>query len=450
METLIGILVKAAQLILSLSLLVFIHELGHFLAARAFGIRCDKFYIFFDAWGKKLWSKKIGDTEYGIGWLPLGGYVKIAGMIDESMDKDQLKNEPEPDEFRSKPAWQRFIVMIGGIVMNVVLGIIIFTGLLKIGEKTYTDPNSFEQGMVAHELGEEIGFKDGDKILTINGDKPVRYQDLYSPALRFGGEVMVDRNGQQVNIVLPDTIFSDKRPMYGFGEKVTFESDYTKGKLSKIDGTEVDNSGIFQKGDQLIAVDGQPISNFQDMRERISSKKDKDISVKIDRSGQIQTVKMELDSIGRMGVNLNAELLEKGVQHNYTMGQATKYAVKEGWDAIAINGKGMLMMAMGKLPVLENLQSPIGIANFFGDTFNWYRFWKLTGLISFILAFMNILPIPALDGGHMMFILFEVILGRPLSDATLERAQMIGMLLLIPLMLIILAKDAITGILNLF
>lgn len=451
-------LIMAAQLILALSLLVFIHELGHFLAARAFGIRCDKFYIFFDAFGKKLWSKKIGGTEYGIGWLPLGGYVKIAGMIDESMDKDQMDLPPEPDEFRSKPAWQRFIVMIGGIVFNVILGIIVFTGLLKFGFKEYTDPASFGQGIVANELGEQFGFQDGDIPIAINGEPAVRWKDLVSPGIRFGADITVKRGGEELTIIVPDTLYSERRQIFGrYGDvevqDVVATSFKEKPKLLRalfenlglmepiVFPEGVDNTAVLKKGDKVLAVNGQQVDNFSDMSDFLGHHKNKTVSLQVERDGQKQDLRVKSDSIGRIGVMVDSKVTDTDVKKPYTTGQAFKYAVKEGWETIYFNAKGFALIFAGKIPFLESVQSPIGIAKFFGPTWDWLRFWYLTGLISLVLAFMNILPIPALDGGHMLFILIELIIGRPLSDTFLERAQMLGMLILIPFMLLILGKD---------
>ncbi len=427
-------LIMTLQLILSLSLLVFIHELGHFLAAKAFGMRVEKFYIFFD-WGGKIWSKQIGETEYGIGLIPLGGYVKIAGMIDESMDKEQMAQEPQEWEFRSKPAWQRFIVMIGGIVMNILLGLIIFAGYNMYFDKDYIPVSELnKEGVYAMPMAEEFGFKTGDKILSINGEVPERAKDLSNIGVFFGSEWEIERNGQKMNLSMPDTLF--RRAKEGFlgpmNQKVSV--------LAVADGSGAAKGGL-QKDDVITKVNNQQVRNFFDFKKEAEKAKNKSINITVNRGNKPLSLTCAVDSLGRLGFNPIVSSEEYYPRTDYSWGSAFAFGAKEGWDAIYYNAKGFALIFAGKISAVESIQSPIGIAKIFGGDWQWDRFWKLTGLISFVLAFMNILPIPALDGGHMVFLAVEMLRGKPLSDAFLEKAQIVGFIILLPLMMFAIGKD---------
>ncbi|MCB9042566.1 MAG: RIP metalloprotease RseP [Chitinophagales bacterium] len=391
-------------------------------------------FIFFDAWGTKLWSKKIGETEYGIGWLPLGGYVKIAGMIDESMDTEKMKAPPQPWEFRSKPAWQRFIVMIGGIVMNVLLGIVIFAFYLHHYDKDYLPVAAMDKGIYAFEAGEELGFKTGDKLLSINGKSPNRFEDYRSMELLFGADVKVERNGQTVDIQLPDTLFSRK------GEDYFVPYNHKIEVLGVLEGSAADKAKL-QKGDYVVGLKDELVENFGEMQAKLELYKNQTVPLDIERDGKMQTVEVAIDSTGKIGFFPFFNYKAVNIVKPYSWAESFKYGIKEGWEAIYFNAKGIGLMFTGKINPVESMQSPIGIAKFFGSVWNWQRFWRITGLLSFVLAFMNILPIPALDGGHILFIIIETLRGKPLSDKFLERAQIAGMLLLIPLMILIMAKD---------
>ena len=276
------VVIQIAQLILALTILVFIHELGHFMAARMFGIRVEKFFIFFDAYGKKLWSIKRGDTEYGIGWLPLGGYVKIAGMIDESMDKDAMKKPAEPWELRSKPNWQKFIVMIGGIVMNVILGIILYVFILANYSKNYTTVEGVNNagGIYATEAGKKYGFETGDKLVSINGRSYERLDDYVSARLYFGSDVVVDRNGKQIELVVADSAFKDKmRGEVLFDLKATIKIEDFSDSLKN-----AKEAGL-QKGDILKAIDSVPVEYFTQMSEMFKARKGQSVPITVDRNG---------------------------------------------------------------------------------------------------------------------------------------------------------------------
>ena len=441
------VVIKVAQLLLGLSLLVFVHELGHFLAAKAFNMRVDKFFIFFDAWGKKIWSKKIGETEYGIGWLPLGGYVRIAGMIDETQDAEQLSEEPEEWEFRSKPAWQRFIVMIGGVVMNVITGLIIFTMFLHTFEKEYLPVTELnKQGIFAHDAAQEVGLKTGDKIVAINGTAPERFKELTSIKVLLGAKLTVERNGKMVDVQVPEGFFEKLkgRPFIEPMEQyVLIESFDIPGGSPKYG----QKAGL-KKGDRLTAINGEKVMRFSDLVDYLDkavTENDRTnnvggiAEVEVEREGKRLSFISKVDTAGKLGF---APGFDYPYQfEKYTWGSAFKYSYREGWELIMSQLVAFKMMFTGKLNPSDSLASPIAIAQVYGSEWDWARFWKITGLLSFILAFMNILPIPALDGGHIMFIIIETIIGRKLSDQFMEKAQIFGFVLLMGLMVFAFGND---------
>ncbi len=431
METLI----MTGQLMLGLGLLVFIHELGHFLAARAFGIRVEKFYIFFDFGGWKIFSKKIGETEYGIGWFPLGGYVKISGMIDESMDKTYQTSEPQPWEFRSKPAWQRFIVMIGGITMNVILGILIFAFWLLQYKQAYLPPENISDGIYAYELARKHGLQTGDKILEINGKPVHRSIDLMSLKVFFGANLKIDRGGEIVNIDLPDDLFQNfktAKDMFIATENFPFAVDSILTESAA-------NAGL-RKGDKILRFNGELVGSYGEMRELTIKNASQTVNLLVVRNGDTLSISPPVSEEGTIGFT-HTPYPDPYLREKYTMASAFYYGSKDGWEAIWFNAVGLVKIVTGQVKASESIQSPIGIAQIYGGVWRWERFWYLTGLISFILAFMNLLPIPALDGGHVMFIIFEAIRGKPVSDKFLERAQVVGMVILLVLMTFAFGND---------
>ncbi|MDZ4846563.1 MAG: RIP metalloprotease RseP [Chitinophagales bacterium] len=430
-----GVLIMAAQLLLGLGLLVFIHELGHFLAARAFGIRVEKFYIFFDFNGWKLWSKTIGDTEYGIGWFPLGGYVKISGMVDESMDKSFQTTEPQPWEFRSKPTWQRFIVMVGGITMNVILGIFIFAYWLLQFKKEYLPPESLKDGIYAYQLARDNGLQTGDKILEINGKPVQRSIDLMSLKVFFGAKLKIDRHGEIVEVDLPDDLFQKfktAKDMFITTENFPFMVD-------SVVSEEAIKAGL-QAGDRIISFNDEPVESFGEMRELTVANAKKTANLRIVRGSDTLGISAPVSEFGTIGFT-HAPSPNPYEHKKYTLANAFYFGAKDGWEAIYFNAVGLGKIATRQVSASDSVQSPIAIAQIYGPVWDWNRFWYLTGLISFILAFMNLLPIPALDGGHVMFIIYEVIRGKPVSDKFLERAQVVGMVLLLTLMTFAFGND---------
>jgi regulator of sigma E protease len=428
-------LIMAAQLILGLSILVILHELGHYLAARAFGIRVEKFYLFFDAWGVKLLSFRVGETEYGIGWLPLGGYVKIAGMIDESMDKEAMKKPPQPWEFRSKPAWQRLIVMLGGVTVNAILGVLIFAFVLLKYNQEYLPNESVTDGIYAYELGRKIGFQTGDQILTVDGKKVERFSDILSTRVFFGSHLEVKRGNETVVIDVPDDFY--RRLKDNPGNRIISADNFPFVIDSVVPGMPAAEAG-FLEGDAVIAMDGERIGSWGAFAEHVGARKGMMVQALVARSGDTVLHTVPVDTNGRIGV------FASDVQYPlraYTLGSAMRYGLKDAIDLMVANVKGFGKILSGKEKATESLQGPIGIAQIYGGEWLWSKFWFITGLLSLILAFMNILPIPALDGGHVIFLTLEVITRRKFSDAFMEKAQLVGMVLLLALMAFVIGND---------
>jgi regulator of sigma E protease len=437
-------LVMAAQLILGLAILVTLHELGHFLAARAFGIRVEKFYLFFDAWGFKFFSFKKGDTEYGIGWLPLGGYVKIAGMIDESMDTDAMKQEPQPWEFRSKPAWQRLIVMVGGVTMNVILGIAIYSFSLLHYEQTYLSNDAVADGIYSFELGKKIGLETGDKIIAINGKPVKRFEDVLSGRVIFGSTLTVDRQGKTVYVVVPDDFY---RQVSQAG-RGNFISTYRWNLVvdSVFSGKPAEMAGL-KKGDKITAINNMQVVSPLDFKNQIKENKNKPITLMVIREKESKMIQPVVSDSGTIGISHTIEFGDYPMT-TYQVGSAISYGASDALDAIVTNLKGLKRIFTGHEKASESLQGPIGIATIYGGIWDWRRFWLITGLLSMVLAFMNILPIPALDGGHVIFLSIEAITQRKFSDKFMERAQIVGMVILLALMAYTIGNDIWKHVIN--
>ncbi len=424
------------QLLMGLSLLVILHEFGHYIAARAFGIKVEKFYLFFDAWGIKLFKFKKGNTEYGIGWLPLGGYVKISGMIDESMDKEALKQPAQPWEFRSKPAWQRLIVMVGGVVMNLIVGLIIFTAInLSYTNKYIPTSEVNKTGIYAFETGRNLGFQTGDKLLEVNGKKIKRFEDAVSIDVLFGSQITVERNKQKIIINVPDSTY---RIYKTNNTQIIGPYNYNFTVDSVMPNSNAQKAGI-QKGDKFISVNNENITSFGLFTEILKKYRGTTANIKIERQNNTISLSANIDSVGKLGF---LQSMDKYKLEKYTFAEATKYGTSEAFETIIVNAKGVGKIFEGKEKVQESLQGPIGMAKIYGGTWgDWYRFWRITGLISMILAVMIILPIPALDGGHVIFLTIEVITGKKFSDKFMENAQMVGMILLLSLMVFVIGND---------
>ncbi|MGM1429077.1 RIP metalloprotease RseP [Sphingobacterium lactis] len=429
-----GIVIMVGQVLLGLSLLIILHELGHFLAARAFGIKVEKFYLFFDAWGVKLFKFNYKGCEYGIGWLPLGGYVKIAGMIDESMDTEQMKGEPQPWEFRSKPAWQRLIVMLGGIIVNVIVGILVFWMLtFKYGSSDVDNTQLY--GVKPGIIGTKVGIQEGDKILAVNGKKAnLFYQDLMTSEVLMGDAVLtVERAGQTLDIRLPKDILNDV-------------SDHKRNELVQpmfkmLPVTLIEKNSRAEKmglavGDSIVSINGKAVQKLDDFKAEVEASKNKEITLDVIRNGNTVALKAPADSSSMIGfANIPFVQKQYGFMESLPIGAGRAFGV------ITDNIKGFGKIFKGEVRADKALSGPIGIAEMFGTEVDWFRFWNLVGMLSMALAFMNILPIPALDGGHVIFLLVEMIQGKPLSDKFLERAQMVGFFIIVALMIFVFGND---------
>ncbi|NQX39892.1 regulator of sigma E protease [Pedobacter steynii] len=433
-------LIMAAQLLLGLSILVILHELGHFLAARAFGIKVEKFYLFFDAWGVKLFSFKRGDCEYGIGWLPLGGYVKIAGMIDESMDTEAMKQPAQPWEFRSKPAWQRLIVMLGGVVVNIVVGIFIFWMMtFKYGE-TYIPNSSVLNGINPGVIGKEIGLQRGDRVIAVNGKKVIRFEELISSKVLLGNTTLtVVRGKKTLDVKVPDNILNKVSDL-GIEEFISRAPLLSTTVDSIIAGKAAAKAGLL-KGDQILAVNNVPVKSNVDLREQVEKFKGKTADFTVNRAGKTIDYKIPVDTAGTIGFAFNInEIKQETIKYGFFA--ALPIGVDQAWKTFSDNGKGIWKVLTGKIKANKAFSGPVEIARkVYGGEWIWARFWASTGFISIALAFMNLLPIPALDGGHVIFLLIEMVKGKPLSDKFLERAQIVGFVMLLALMVFVLGND---------
>ena len=439
----------AAQLILGLSILVTLHELGHFLAARAFGIKVEKFYLFFDAWGFKFFSFTKGDTEYGIGWLPFGGYVKIAGMIDESLDREAMAQPPQPWEFRSKPAWQRLIVMIAGVTMNVILGIAIYSFSLLQYKQSYLPNSEVKSGIVAYKLGKELGLQNGDKIIEINGKSFERFEDLISSRVMFGSRLTVIRNGQTLEINVPDNFYRKYYDSRGPNFIGTDAMVFSIGTV--VPGEKAAKAGLKQ-GDTLVSVNGEKIpgDDFNFIKEKITQSKNKAVLFGLKRGNNLLDISVPVSEKGTIGISYGSSpiVTAKYKMQDYTLATALKFGTGDAFESLVSNAKGLRKIFTGEEKATESIQGPIGIATIYGAVWEWPKFWFITGLLSMVLAFMNILPIPALDGGHVIFLLIEAVTRKKFSDKFMERSQIVGMVLLLSLMVFAVGNDIWKHILN--
>jgi regulator of sigma E protease len=422
-----AIAIMVAQLILGLSILVLLHEFGHYITARMFGIKVEKFYLFFDAWGFKLFKFTYKGTEYGIGWLPLGGYVKIAGMIDESMDKEAMKQPVQPWEFRSKPAWQRLIVMIGGVTVNLILGVLLFTMVIMVYEKEYVPVTAIDKGIYSYELGRKAGLVTGDKIIAVNGDKIERYKDASPMALVMGAEFTIERNGQITKVKANDEFYAEFKKAK---IKDVFKPLITDCTIDSVyPGRPAAKAGLL-KGDCPLSINDSIIfDSWGAFAESIKNNEGKSTKLTVLRNTQKVDLTIVPDSIG-----IGAEAASKFETKKYSFTQAINYGWKDAIGMLMLNIKGMGKIFSGQEKATESLSGPIGIAQIYGGIWDWHKFWYITGLLSLILAFMNILPIPALDGGHVIFLIIEAVTGKKFSDNFMEKVQTVGMVLILALM----------------
>jgi regulator of sigma E protease len=429
-------LIMAGQLILGLSILVGLHEWGHMFAAKTFGMRVEKYFIGFPP---KIWSVQKGETEYGIGAIPLGGFVKISGMIDESMDTEAMNKDPQPWEFRSKPAWQRLIVMLGGIIVNVIVGVFIFIVIAyKDGEKILSNAEVNKYGIIAGDLAQQIGLKTGDKIVKVNGKTFTDFNDVVSSDVFLGSNssYTVNRGGQEVDIDIPNNFIEKLSDPEEKGNFIRPAMPFRIAEL--VPGMPADKAGM-KAGDKIVSINGTPIRFYNELQAKLPTLKGKQAKIVIDRAGQQQELDVKVSGDGTIG--LYPESLLAFTTINYTVGQAVSKGTENAFAVVFNNIKGFGKIFRGEVSASKALSGPIGIARMFGGIWDWSRFWYLTGLLSMVLAFMNALPIPALDGGHAVILSYEIISGRKPSDAFLENAQKVGMVLLLGLMAFAIFND---------
>lgn len=521
------LMIQIAQILFILSVLVILHELGHYVTAKMFKVRVEKFYLFIDA-GFSIIKKKFGETEWGIGWLPLGGYVKLSGMIDESLDEEQMKQPAQPWEFRSKPPYQRLIIMLGGIIVNILLAWFIYSVTFSTtGKKVLSSDKIQENGLAFGDVGHKVGFKNGDKILSIDGKK---YDDFkyVTMAVLFGDKIEIERNGKESTLLLTDEekgeilkkegrgfmgarsaineFFVDSITKKGTGierfdqivgtnnKKFTYVDELTdvfrykqndsvqlilnrdgKEILSTVRIDSTGKTGIAQKNlimaynynlktsvigsfaekseakkagidfdDKITAINNKPVNNFIDFkREMANYKPNQNVDITVMRDNEPKTIKVTLDKKGKTGIGLSDKADEQKYieRHKMSLGQAIPAAVAQTWDLFVYNIKNFKLILKPKTGAYKQVKSPIGIARQLPDTWDWEFVWNFTALFSVGLAFMNLLPIPGLDGGHALFTLAEMVTGRKLSDKAMGYVQTFGMIILLSLMALTFGKD---------
>ncbi|MCG2612235.1 RIP metalloprotease RseP [Flavobacterium sp. SM15] len=431
-------MIQFGQILFILSVLVILHEFGHYIAAKIFKVRVEKFYLFMDA-GFSLLKKKIGETEWGIGWLPIGGYVKLSGMIDESMDTEQMKGEPQPWEFRSKPAWQRLIIMLGGIIVNILLAWFIYTMVYSTYGQKYISMEKFqENGLAFGEIGQKVGFRNGDKIISVDGISQPRYNRTVLNAL-LGDKIEIDRNGEKKILVLSD---ADKAEILG-----TEGKDFINPRIKTVivDSVAPNSTAAkagLTKGDHLLALNGKRFDFFDQLKEELKLNKNKNVALTVDRNGQETTLTTQVDKDGKIGFfPTTKDKMDYEIVNKLSIGQALPEAVKESWQLLVYNVKQFKLILRPATEAYKHVKSPVGIARILPDTWNWEFIWNFTALFSIGLAFMNLLPIPGLDGGHALFTIVEMITGKTLSEKAMGYVQTGGMIILLSLMALTFGKD---------
>jgi regulator of sigma E protease len=433
------------QLILALSILVGVHEAGHLIAAKLFGMRVEQFSIGFPP---KIFGFKYGETVYSIGAIPLGGFVKISGMIDESLDLKTMKEEPKPWEFRAKPAWQRLIVMLGGIIVNVVTGILIFIALTYyLGESYIPMSEVNKQGVMPGKLGKEIGFELGDKVIAVNGQPIGKFKELRDPNLLLedNSYYTVLRDGERVKLPIPNNFIENFSRESSAEDFLLPIYPFMVGDISKDTGAE--KAGL-QPGDRIKSIDGVSVKFYHEFKEELSKHAGETISVEVERpidkemtSFSEKQLNVKVGEDGMMGFQVLPIIESTTMQYGFF--ESIPKGTARAFSVVWLNIKAFGKMFRGELSATKNLRGPLGIMETFGVTWDWINFWTLTGLISMVLAFMNLLPIPALDGGHVVFLMYEIVSGRKPSDKFLENAQKVGMVLLLGLMVFVFFNDIV-------
>jgi regulator of sigma E protease len=445
------IVIKLSQFLLSLSILIILHELGHFIPAKLFKTRVEKFYLFFDI-KYSLLKKKIGETEYGIGWLPLGGYVKISGMIDESMDKEQMALPPQPWEFRSKPTWQRLIIMLGGVTVNFILAFIIYIGMTYVYGDYYIKNENIKDGIwVTNPVVEKAGLKTGDKLVAIDGKKVERFVPALNGDILTSKSIIVNRNGQDQTITLPDNfignfIDADKKSVLGL------RMPFVVGALAE----DSPNKEQLKAKDVLVSIEGKPFRYIDEVTAFLEANKGKKVAAVVLRKEKETPVTITVTNEGKLGVSLGAlkeDNLErlgyyKFSKESYGFFESIPVGTQKGFDQLAGYWKQLKAIFNPNTGAYKGVGGFAAIYNVFPDSWSWEVFWSITALLSIMLGVMNLLPIPALDGGHVMFLLYEMISGKKPSDKFLENAQLVGFVLLISLLLFANGNDIYKAIIG--
>jgi regulator of sigma E protease len=431
------IVIKLSQFLMSLSLLIILHELGHFIPAKLFKTRVEKFYLFFDV-KYSLLKKKIGETEYGIGWLPLGGYVKISGMIDESMDKEQMALPPQPWEFRSKPAWQRLIIMLGGVTVNFILAFVIYIGMAFAYGEMFVSTADLKDGLlIENPVMLKAGFQTGDKIIAIDGESLDRVDGQMNGQILMAKEVLVERNGSQKTITMP-VDFVDQLSKLERGSLASIRMPFVVGAVS-----EGSKNTALQPKDIVLRLNEEPAKYMDQAKSILEKNKNKLIVAGIMRNDREMQVPVQVDADGKLGVQiggLDLKSLEKlgyykVSKQEFGFFESFPVGIQKGADQLVGYGKQLKMIFNPETKAYKQVGGFAAIFNIFPSSWSWEVFWNITALLSIMLGVMNLLPIPALDGGHVIFLLFEIISGKKPSEKFLENAQMVGIVLLISLLL---------------
>ncbi|MDE5419352.1 RIP metalloprotease RseP [Labilibaculum sp. DW002] len=434
------ILIKVSQFLLSLSILVVLHELGHFVFAKLFKTRVEKFYMFFNP-GFSLFKYKKGETEYGIGWIPLGGYVKISGMIDESMDKEQMALPPEPYEFRSKPAYQRLLIMVGGVLVNFVLAFVIYIAVLFAWGDEYLPAENVKYGYVCDSLAQSIGLQNGDKILELDNQKVERFSQIVPDILLNDPQsIQFLRNNKQLSVDIPSTFIADllARSSKGFSLSPVLDIRYpysaiSIGKVAKDSPAKI--AGLLE-GDKIVSIDSIRFEYYDQFQDFSAANKGKSVVAIIDRAGKEVVLNLTIGEDGKYGFY---PAMEAGVFEyatlKYTFAESIPAGFNKGIDKLGSYLKQFKLIFSSETKAYKSIGGFGTIASIFPGVWNWQAFWNLTAFLSIILAIMNILPIPALDGGHVMFLMYEIITGRKPGDKFMEYAQITGMVLLFGLLI---------------
>lgn len=434
------VFVKIAQLILSLSILVILHEFGHFMFAKLFGTRVEKFYLFFNPWFS-LFKFKKGETEYGIGWLPLGGYVKISGMIDESMDKEQMKKPPQPWEFRSKPSWQRLIIMLGGVMVNFLLAIIIYILILFAWGEEYLPTENVKYGILVDSIGVKMGLMNGDRIISIDNQEIENfYQIIPDIILNERKTIQIKRDGRLLEVkipkeVIPALIKGDGRIDVRLPFSPLVVEGFIKESPSKKAG--------LQTGDEILGLSNMTFEYYDEFKKRLGENKETEIILQVKRNGENLDIHVMVNYQGMIGIRRNIEEFLEFKKVEYGFFESIPAGIAKGIKTMQNYLKQFKLIFSKDTQAYKSLGGFITIGSIFPGVWNWQAFWNLTAFLSIILAIMNILPIPALDGGHVMFLLYEVITRRKPSDKFLEYAQMTGMIILLSLLLFANGNDII-------